>query len=360
MRHIFGNDGSSDYSEENPSYDVRSLLDQSSHQSSFSDAAAPGPLALLDDDGALSPVTEAHASGSQTTSGHSQPSRTPAPTLVGASGGLQFNLIWDASVASAPAGFMSAAITAATLYTQLFSNREVVNVHVGYGEVNGTKLGAGALAASESYGYMETYAQVAAALKQDASSSTWQETADSNLPSSDPTNGGRFFVSTAEAKALGQVSGTGTSTDGFIGLSNLYAFSFTGNPSAGQYDAIGAFEHELSEVMGRVGSVGSLFGANVYTPLDMFRFSSPGVHDLTAGPGYFSVDNGNTNLGTYNNPLNGGDASDWTPSLAGDSYGSGYQGRVAAVSPTDIIEDSVLGYRMTPLAVAQTSTAGLA
>jgi hypothetical protein len=32
----------------------------------------------------------------------------------------------------------------------------------------------------------------------------------------------------------------------------------------------------------------------------------------------------------------------------------------AAVSPTDLIEDSALGYRMTPLALSQTKTPGLA
>src|SRR5258708_35834365 len=100
--------------------------------------------------------------------------------------------------------------------------------------------------------------------------------------------------------------------------------------------------------MGRMGSVGSLFGANVYTPLDLFRYSSGGVRDLAAGPGYFSIDNGQTNIGTYNNPLNGGDASDWTPTLAGDSYGSGYRGLAATVSQGDLVEDSRLGHALIP------------
>ena len=252
---------------------------------------------------------------------------------------------------------MRAAIAAATLYTQEFSNSEVINIDVGYGEVGGSQLPSGALAASESYGYMENYATVRSALQRDASSSTWQAAA---VPSSDPTNGGSFFVSTAEAKALGQVSGYGTAVDGYIGLSSQYPFSYSQSAIASnQFDAIGALEHEISEVMGRVGSVGALFGPNVYTPLDLFRYSNPGARDLTPGPGYFSVDSGNTNLGTYNDPNHGGDASDWIPSLVGDSYGDGYPGMAAAVSPTDLIEDSVLGYRMTPLALGSTKTPGL-
>jgi hypothetical protein len=322
-----------------------------------------GQLVLLDDDGHLSPVSSSAAGGSST---HSLTffrfGGTPAPTLVGSAGGLQFNLIWDSSVASAPAGFESAAIYAATLYTQYYSNPEVINVHIGYGEVDGYRLGQGALGESMSYGYLDSYSQVLSELKGDAGSSTWAAQADSSLPAADPTNGGSFFVSTAEAKALGQISGYGTATDGYIGLSSIYPFDYTPNttPAFNQYDAVGTFAHELSEVMGRVGSVGSIFGANIYTPLDLFRYSSAGTRDLTAGPGYFSINNGTTNLGTYNNPQNGGDASDWIPTLQGDSYGSGYSGVRAVVSPTDIIENAVLGYHMTQAAVNYTKTPQLA
>jgi hypothetical protein len=328
-----------------------------------SGSGGPGQLTLLGDDGSLSPVQSNSGAGSSSSSASHATVAPPPPTLVGASGGLQFDLIWDASVASAPAAFETAAIKAATLYASMFSNREVINIHVGYGEVAGYSLGSGALAASMSYGYMENYATVASALKQDAASSSYQKTADANLPSTDPTKGGTFFVSTAEAKALGQVSGNGSGIDGYVGLSSAYSFDYnspTTPVGRTQYDAIGALEHEFSEVMGRMGSVGSIFGHNVYTPLDMFRYSSSGVHDLTAGPGYFSIDNGKTNLGTYNNPKNGGDAADWIPTLVGDSYGSGYNGVAAAVSATDLIEESVLGYKMTPLALAATKTPGLA
>jgi hypothetical protein len=322
-----------------------------------------GQLVLLDDDGHLSPASSSTAGGSSTHSlTFSRFGGTPAPTLVGKAGGLQFNLIWDSSVSSAPAGFESAAIYAATLYTQYYSNPEVINVHVGYGEVDGYSLGQGALGESMSYGYLDSYSQVLSELRGNAGSSTWAAQADSTLPATDPTNGGSFFVSTAEAKALGQISGNGTATDGYIGLSSIYPFDYTPNttPAFNQYDAVGTFAHELSEVMGRVGSVGSIFGTNIYTPLDLFRYTGQGTRDLTAGPGYFSINNGATDLGTYNNPLNGGDASDWIPTLEGDSYGSGYAGVRAAVSPTDIIENAVLGYHMTPAAVSYTKTPQLA
>ncbi len=321
---------------------------------------------LLTDGGDLSPLSAVRGlpnnGGSSGPTSKPAPIVAPAPTLIGTSGGLEFNLVWDSSVASAPSAFMSAVEAAAKLYTTLFSNKEVINVHVGFGEVGGTTLPSYALAASESAGYMTNYATVDAALQGDKSSSSYQATADATLTSADPTKGGQFFVTSAEAKALGLVSGSGAGVDGYIGLSAGPSFDYTAGtkPAAGQYDAIGAIEHELSEVMGRLGSVGSLFGSNVYTPLDLFRYSSAGVHDTKAGPGYFSVNGGATNLGAYNNPLNGGDAADWIPTLIGDSYGDGYSGRTAAVSSTDIIEVATLGYKMTATALADTKTPGLA
>jgi hypothetical protein len=77
---------------------------------------------------------------------------------------------------------------------------------------------------------------------------------------------------------------------------------------------------------------------------------------LDPGPGYFSVNSGQTNLGTYNNPRNGGDAADWISTLVGDPYGSGYGGVPEIVSPPDVIEDSVLGYKKTATALNYTNS----
>ena len=329
------------------------------HHMVTSGAAAPGQLVFLDARDVMSPVQSATGGSAPIASSSVTTSAAPAPTLVGTAGKLQLNLIWDASVTAAPSGFQAAAIKAASQYASLYSNNEVINIQVGFGEVGGKAMPSGALGASSSYGYSETYASVAAALKKDASSSSWQATADASLSATDPTRGGSFFVSTAQAKALGQVSGAGTAVDGFVGLSSSYGFSYTSQPSSTQFDAVGVFEHEFSEVMGRMGSVGSAFGANVYTPLDLFRYAAAGVRALVAGPGYLSVNGGKTNLGTYNNPRTGGDAADWIPTLPGDAYGSGYQGRAAHLSSTDIIETSLLGYTMTTSASSLTKTPGL-
>ena len=112
---------------------------------------------------------------------------------------------------------------------------------------------------------------------------------------------------------------------------------------SGQHDAIGAFEHEISEVMGRVGSLGQHNGSGVYTPIDLFRYSSVGVRQLVYGPGYFSI-NGQTLLTEYNDPNDGADAVDWIPGLQGDSYGGNTTGVASLVGATDLEEMNVLGY----------------
>ena len=283
-------------------------------------------------------------------------------TLVGGESGLRFDLTWDASCAAAPAGFETAIKAAAALYCKMFSNNEILDISVGFGEVGGSALAAGALGESDSTGQYRRYPAVEAALKKDAKWSANQATADASLTKTDPTHGGEFYISNAEAKTLGFLPRFESGSDGAIGLSDSADFNYgAGAPMRpGEYDAVGTAEHELSEVMGRTGSLGALDGTGVYTPLDLFRYSADGLRDLTPGPGYFSIDGGATNLGTYNNPNLGGDAADWTPSLVGDSYGDGYPGRYSVVSPTDLVEDSVLGYRLTAVGLADTKKLHLA
>ena len=188
-------------------------------------------LILMTDDG---PVATGFGGAASKKGGHTSarpaPVANPSPpapngsTLVGAVGGLQINLIWDASVSNAPAGFKSAAIAAATEYTTMFSNPATITIDVGYGEVGGATIYSGNLAQSMFYGTYENYASVRSALLGDAGSSSYQAQADSTLPLTDPTNGGKFFVSTAQAKALGQMTGTGV--DGAVGLSSAYSFDY--------------------------------------------------------------------------------------------------------------------------------------
>ncbi len=85
-------------------------------------------------------------------------------------------------------------------------------------------------------------------------------------------------------------------------------------------------------------------GPGVYTPLDLFRYSSPGGRDLTPGAGSFSID-GTDLLGQFNNPNDGGDAGDWAASVTADSFDStSVAGVASGVSAMDLREMDVLGF----------------
>jgi hypothetical protein len=288
----------------------------------------------------------------------------PAPTLVAVNGGyLDVRLVWDTSVVNAPKGFTTAVIQAAQLYVSDFagSNRgvgvEVININVGYGEIGGSAMAANALGESESYGYLTNYGTVthALALKGYTFSAA-----------NEPTKA-QFFVTNGEAKAIGMSSPGGTATDGFVGFSTLAgthnSWNFAsvvgtshGGTAATAFDFEGTVWHEISEVMGRIGMEGQIFsGAPTYTPIDLFDFKSPGQLALNGNGGYFSLDNGATQLGRFNNAItNGGDITDWAsptsstlllPKGTQDAFNAfAYAGQNGGVSGTDLAEIATLGY----------------
>lgn len=148
-----------------------------------------------------------------------------------------------------------------------------------------------------------------------------QQAANATLPVSDPSNGDTFDIGSAEAKALGLIAGNASGTDGWVGFdgnASDWSFNPTATPASGTYYLVGTIEHEITEVMGRdsmLGTEGEHYVHSFGVP-DLFRFSAPGVRELTPGPvrstGYFSIDNGVTNLGNWNNHVATGDLADWS------------------------------------------------
>jgi hypothetical protein len=303
---------------------------------------------------------------------------TPPPTVVHSTtgGNLTFNLIWDSSVGgagSSEAGFMTAVEDAALFYANNFTepNQATINLHVGYGEVAGSTIPFGALSASSSEGDYVSYATLVTALHavNNSSSDSLVSSFTAGLPASDPTGQSTtskdFFVTYAEEKALGLPIGTSgyqTAIDGWIGIaknSRLTPMDYTDDASLNKtgamptnsYDAVSAAAHEISEVMGRISGLGTSLQAGTgatWTALDLARYSSVGSRDLTIKSGYFSLDNGATNLGTYNSST--GDAGDWASNVY-DSYGFAHAGHYSPVSSTDLVEDAILGYQLTPTAL---------
>jgi hypothetical protein len=300
----------------------------------------------------------------------------PAPTLVTTAGSnLEFNLIWDSSVANAPAAFQSAIVAAASFLTKTYTTRNasptIINLAVGYGETHGTTIPLGALSSSSAEGDYHTYAELQASLQPVLSASGFAGVANAPLPASDPTGqpstARDFFLSYAEEKALGLPIGTSgyqTAIDGWIGLSAsnfLVKWDYTDTTltktgkmaSRSTYDAVGQAVHEMTEVMGRISGLGTSLQAGTgatWTATDLFRFSASGTRAISSRTGYFSYDNGVTNKGTFNSST--GDAGDWA-SAAYDSFGFGHAGYYAPVSSTDIVETALLGYTLTPDAISR-------
>src|SRR6202042_1924999 len=94
----------------------------------------------------------------------------------------------------------------------------------------------------------------------------------------DPTGGAGLSVAVAEAAALGLPTG-GVEMAGAAGLNASDPFTFDPNNRAvaGDFDAVGALEHEISEVLGRIAGSGQIAGdVAQYAPLDLFRYVAPG------------------------------------------------------------------------------------
>ena len=258
---------------------------------------------------------------------------------------------YDTSVSNAPAGFKTAVQAAVDYFDNLITNPITVKILFSYGELNGTSLGSDTLGESSYNGNIVPYSTMVGYLSAAAISEPAYLSLQA-LPASDPTNGGMFWISDAQAAAFGIGSERGytNSVDGYVALSSTADFTF--DPSnrsvSGEYDAVGVLEHEISEAIGRVSDLGTtkFEGYQLYSPLDLFRYSSPGEHILTPSAGYFSVD-GHTMLLPFNDPADMGDAGDWGDSVSGDAFDeSSPPGAAQIVSWTDMQVMNLLGFQI--------------
>ena len=303
--------------------------------------------AFIPDAAAFSHTQANPHSGSSGSGGTSNAAGSSLTTNT-ASSGLVINVVYDSSVSKAPAGFMTE-VNAAVQYLESQINDPItITIAVGYGEVGGVALGSGALGESETYLTSYSYAQLANAMKADATSAS-DASAIASLLATNPTGNGTFWVSTAEAKALG-LAPSGTSTDGYVGFSssaNIFDYNNADGVTAGQYDFYGVVLHELTEVMGRQTMDGQSFaGTPGYEPLDLFHYSAPGVQTFSGTqPGYFSADGGTTNLANFNtNP--GGDFGDWAGPTLDAMNAFGTPGVIEPMTSADITAMDVLGWNL--------------
>ena len=301
----------------------------------FEDATAPVQTVLYsaDDEGARA-IAGGPGGGS---SGVVTTSSTTSPFVI--------NIAWDSSVAAAPAGFQAGVLAAAQYLESQFTDAVTVNISVGFGEVNGTPLGGGALGSSASYLVSTTYSTLRSAVIADARSPD-DRSAIASLPTSAPV-AGSLWTTTANAKALGMMTATNASTDGYVGFSNTLPFTYSDDIAGGTYDFTGVVLHELTEVMGRGLITGATIGASTpsYELMDLFHYAASGVRDFSAGtPGYLSADGGVTQIGNVNTAW-GGDAGDWSSAMGNDSFNAfSNAGVVNPVSAADLRTMDIIGW----------------
>ena len=267
---------------------------------------------------------------------------------------MKITATFDSTAASAPAGYKTAVQSAIAFFETTFSDNITLNIDFTYKSLSG------GIAQSETYYDSYDYSKVVAALKSD-STSTDDFVMLARLPKIDPISNpsaaASYNVSTAQAKALGltvpgiAVSGlaSNTTSDGTVtlGSGNTYTFDPNKRAVAGAIDAIGALEHEISEVMGRsLGSDGSYFK----TVLGLSRYSSAGVLNSSSSykNAYFSVDGQNMLLEMGEA---GGDLGDWGSSVKGDACGYASSGTQLTFSETDIRSMDVIGYNRVNAAI---------
>jgi len=193
-----------------------------------------------------------------------------------------------------------------------------------------------------------SYSQIVGALKADAKTAT-DASAVASLPS---TANGTFWATTAQAQAqaLGLMGSAGV--NGYVGFSSTFGFDYNDADGVSGYDFNGVVLHEITEVMGRSLAVGGSIGGSSpsYYAGDLLHFSAPGVHTFTSG-GYFSADNGVTDMGDYN--TGGGDPGDWSSSVVNDSFDANSAGNVVnVVSANDLILMDTIGWDRTGVASA--------
>jgi autotransporter passenger strand-loop-strand repeat protein len=286
---------------------------------------------------------------------------------------MQINVVYDASVdqnadpsLNAPAGFKDAINYVVNLFDNLFTNNVTITLAIGWGEHGATPANpagnpipdfAGATN-DPVYGATYTYAQINDALLGIQNQSADQQSAYSNLPPGGPFfgaglfNGTPFQPTTENLLALGLISGTGVGESvGFARTSDLSGI-------------IAAAEHEITEGMGRVTHV--VGGPGYENIIDLFRFSGPGSLSQVNGPGFiaqgtgdtanFSIDNGFTTLGQWNNdvslvnPKTGigipYDLADWAPGQGPGPGGDDAFGDGTTLTLADIALMNVIGWNL--------------
>lgn len=209
---------------------------------------------------------------------------------------MQLNFSYDSSVQNTPTGFKQGLAIAASIIDAIILNPITVNIDIGFGEDNGVALsGTTAGEAGPAFGVLLSYSQVRAGLTAAATSADDAEVV-RNLPATDPSPGGGFFVSAAQSIAWGVIPGSPTEIDGYAGFSSSIPFTYNpaGGIARGTVDFVAVALHELSHALGR-----NLMPTYL-TPLNLLSYGGNGKLDTAnTDPRYLSPDGGKTDLVSF-------------------------------------------------------------
>ena len=295
------------------------------------------------------------------------------------------------SLYGAPAGLFPAAEYVASLYDVIFTNPITLDITLNWGP-----QAPGVLASNgnSTNGFtVYSYSALTSALIAHEQSPTQIAAYATLLDDNPPSSANSYYLPPGQAEILGfippvngqvpVISGGLTVTSQWLASSptgplTTLNWSFTPGfvpanlfGTTVPFDAIAAIEHETTEtMMGRFSDNGTGNPAT-YTVMDLFRYSAPGQRDLSVAPtafgslgtiylgnttAYFSFDDGNTNLGAWNNETNGGDLGDWAQSpIPNDAFG-GQGGGISPISEADFELMNILGWDLSPNVVYPTQT----
>jgi FG-GAP repeat. len=274
--------------------------------------------------------------------------------------GLTIHPTFDSSITGNPnAAAIEAMISRAiSFHESLFADPITIQIRFRFSTTtpDGTHLPMGTLARTDFVVYQIPWSNYISALRADATTSNDAQ-ANASLPGTalspnvqpSSADGRAVGLNTPPAMFADGTVGQGGPYDGIVTLNSAVPYQFSRPPSAGNFDAQRATEHEVDEAIG----LGSRLGGNGsdVRPQDLFSWSSPGHRNIsTSGNRYFSIDGGVTNIVNFNQDSHG-DFGDWLSQACPQTHPyvqnafacAGQYSDISATSPEGINLD-VIGY----------------